>query len=80
MKGEWKMGEEYGIPQHQRPDAPIIGAPGNIFSVIGIARRALKKAGLKDEAEEMQRRIITTAKSYNQALQMVMHYVNPVSI
>lgn len=59
-------------------DAPIIGADGNIFSLIGICQRALKDNGYKDKAKELADRV-TSSHSYNEALQIIMEYVNPVS-
>ena len=70
--------EEFGIPEEDRPDAQIVGDSGNIFRVMGIASKALKRAGFRDEAEDMQGRILK-AESYDQALQIIMHYTNPVS-
>ena len=45
---------------------------------MGIASRSLKDAGYKQEATEMIERITTTAKSYDEALNIISQYVNPV--
>ena len=42
-----------------------------------VAPKALKRAGFRDEAKEMQSRVVK-AGSYNEALQIIMRYVNPV--
>jgi len=70
------MGE--GVPvEREKPDAPIIGADGNIISVMGIASRTLKRAGMSDQAKEMCSRV-TGSGSYDNALGIIMEYVNPV--
>lgn len=70
--------EKYGLSEEQKPDAPIIGGSGNIFTIMGVAGKALRKAGFKDEATEMQNKIMRCG-SYDEALQIVMCYINPVS-
>lgn len=61
-----------------RPNAPIIGANGNIFKIVSIAARALKENNMEEQAKEMQSRVFA-AKSYNAALGILMEYVTPVS-
>lgn len=48
---------------------------GNVFAVLGRASRALRDAGQYDRAKEMQGRVMA-AKSYDQALQIVLEYVD----
>ncbi|MDR3344442.1 MAG: hypothetical protein LBT21_02435 [Oscillospiraceae bacterium] len=73
------LGVSENTPQEkQLPNAPIIGADGNVFSIIGIASRTLKDHGLRDEAKEMSARAFTSG-SYDEALGIIMEYVNPVS-
>ena len=50
-------------PELEKPDAPLIGANGNIFSLMGIASRTLKRAGMPDQAKEMTARV-TESGSY----------------
>lgn len=50
------------------------GPDGNVFMVIGKAARVLRKAGLEEEAEEMQERL-PNCDSYEDALNMVREYV-----
>jgi hypothetical protein len=57
-----------------RPVAKMIGQDGNVFNLIGIASRALKKAGKIDEEKEMISRI-TKAGSYLEALAILTDYV-----
>ncbi|MGF7184725.1 N-formylglutamate amidohydrolase [Desulfitispora alkaliphila] len=59
-----------------KPKCRLIGEDGNIFNLMGIATRALKKAGQSEKAKEMTRRIKTEAKSYDEALAILMEYVD----
>jgi hypothetical protein len=63
--------------ERQKPEAPIIGAEGNVFNIMGIASRTLKRAGLADEAKEMNARVMASG-SYDNALAIIMEYVEPV--
>lgn len=57
-----------------KPRCKLIGADGNIFNLLGIAGRALTRAGMRDKKEEMQQKAFK-AKSYDEALQIIMQYV-----
>lgn len=57
-----------------KPKCQLVGQDGNIFNLIGIASRALKEAGMRDKAKEMVEKV-TQAKSYDEALQVIMKYV-----
>lgn len=57
-----------------KPKCKLIGQDGNIFNLMGIASRTLKKAGQKEKADEMVKRI-TESKSYDEALRIIMEYV-----
>ena len=43
--------------QRAKPDCPLIGQDGNIFHLVGIVSRTLKRNGMADEAEEMAGRV-----------------------
>lgn len=58
-----------------KPDCPLIGADGNIFNLVGIAMRTLKRHGLNDEAKEMTARVFNSG-SYDEALAIIGEYVN----
>lgn len=58
-----------------KPKCKLIGENGNIFNLMGIASRTLKKAGLKEQAVEMTERIFKS-ESYDKALQIIMEYVD----
>ena len=59
----------------EKPDAPLIGANGNIFNLMGIASRTLKAAGMREQANQMYQRI-TASVSYEEALNIIGEYVN----
>lgn len=60
-----------------KPKCKLIGEDGNIFNLMAIASRTLKKAELNKEAEEMIKRV-TNSKSYIQALAIISEYVEIV--
>ncbi len=60
----------------QKPDCELIGQDGNIFNLIGIAARTLRRNGMADQAKEMQERITKAAGSYYDALDIIGEYVN----
>lgn len=58
--------------------APIIGADGNVFNLIGICQKALKTNGYEDMAKELTDRV-KNSHSYDEALQIMFEYVEPIS-
>jgi hypothetical protein len=80
------MQNEFGIDvnspepyEYTKPEAPIIGADGNVFNLIGIVSRTLKRAGLNEQASEMRSRVMDSG-SYDDALAVMMEYVEPIGI
>ena len=60
----------------EKPTCELIGMDGNIFNLIGIASRTLRKNGLPEQADEMKNRIMGgEAGSYDEALRIIMEYV-----
>ncbi len=57
-----------------KPKCQLVGRDGNIFNLMGIASRTLKQAGQKEKADEMITRI-KASKSYDEALGIIMEYV-----
>lgn len=55
----------------------LIGEDGNIFNLIGIASRALKKNNQESEANEMRDKVYQS-KSYDEALMIISDYVDIV--
>ena len=66
------------MAEKEKPMCPIIGANGNIFNILGIAARTLRKNDMADEAQEMYSRA-TSSGSYEEALAIIMEYVEPCS-
>jgi hypothetical protein len=65
--------------EKQKPDCPLIGQDGNIFNLMGIASKTLRRNGMADQATEMRDRITQTAGSYYEALGIIGEYVNITS-
>lgn len=70
--------EQQPTPQ-EKPDCPLLGADGNVFCLMGIAARTLRKNGLAEQATEMSNRI-TSSGSYAEALNIMGEYVNITSV
>lgn len=56
-----------------KPIVNLIGQDGNIFNLIGLASKALQKAGEKDKANEMSEKVFK-CQSYNEALRTIGEY------
>ncbi|MDE7361942.1 MAG: hypothetical protein K2N38_08410 [Oscillospiraceae bacterium] len=65
--------------KQSKPDCPLIGQDGNIFNLVGIASRTLKRNGLSDEASEMTSKVFKS-RSYEEALGIIGEYVNITSV
>lgn len=65
----------YISEEKQKPNCELIGQDGNIFNLMGIASRTLRRNGMADEAKEMCDRI-THSDSYYSALNIIGEYVN----
>ena len=52
----------------------LLGQDGNIFGILGQASRLLKRAGMKEQADEMFSRV-TSCGDYNKALNIISEYV-----
>lgn len=59
------------------PDVTVslIGADGNVFNLIGITSRAIKKAGHKDKCQEFTDYVMG-ASDYDNALVRIMEWVH----
>lgn len=65
--------------KQQKPNCPLIGENGNIFNLVGIAARTLKKNGLSEQASEMTDKVFKSG-SYEEALGIIGEYVNITSV
>lgn len=61
--------------EKRKPDCELIGQDGNIFNLMGIASRTLRRNGMAEEATEMCTRI-TKSGSYDAALCIIGEYVH----
>lgn len=58
----------------EKPKVRLIGENGNIFNLLGIASKGLKKEGQYEQAKEMSEKVFGCG-SYDEALQIIMEYV-----
>lgn len=66
------------MQENKRPKCPIIGADGNILNIMGAASKTLNRSGMSENAREMCSRV-TSSGSYEEALRIIMEYVEPCS-
>jgi len=78
-----KLGVELGAAEQSsepsKPDCPIIGADSNVFNLMGIVSKTLKRNGQADAASEMSERVRDSG-TFDEALGIMMEYVNPVDV
>ena len=65
--------------KHTKPDCPLIGQNGNIYNLVGIAAKTLKRNGLSEQASEMTAKVFGSG-SYEEALGIIGEYVNITSV
>lgn len=65
--------------KQNKPDCPLIREDGNIFNLVGIAVRTLKRNSLSKEATEMTEKVFGSG-SYGEALGIIGEYVNITSV
>jgi hypothetical protein len=56
-----------------KPSVKLSGKDGNVFNLIGLASKALKKANQHDNAKKMTTECFS-AGSYDEAIQIIMKY------
>lgn len=56
----------------ERPTVELTGTNGNVFSIIGLCRRAARKAGWDRERVSQLVKDLTSSGSYDEVLQKVM--------
>jgi hypothetical protein len=56
-----------------KPKVTLTGANGNVFNLLGICTKALKEAGQKEQAKELQEKLFE-ASSYEDALRLMEEY------
>lgn len=66
-------------PEPEKPDCALIGQDGNVFNLVGIASRTLRRNGMAGQAKEMTDRVFASG-SYHEALNIIGEYVNITSV
>jgi len=56
-----------------KPKVKLTGTDGNVFSLVGLVAKALRRAGLADQAEKFTTRA-WNSHSYGEVLQLCMEY------
>ena len=56
-----------------KPEVTLSGQDGNVFNLIGICSKALRRAGQTAEATEMSEKVFASG-SYEEALQIMGEY------
>ena len=59
----------------KKPRCKLVGTDGNIFALAGRASAALRKARQGEKVEEMREKFLQ-AQSYDEALRVLMEYVD----
>lgn len=59
--------------EFKKSKAGIIGADSNIFCTLGIAMKALKRAGYSEQATQMNKEVLSSS-SYEQALNTILDF------
>lgn len=62
------------VQKTEKPIANLLGEDSNVFNIVGIASKALKKAGMGSEASEMATKVFASG-SYDEALTIIGNYV-----
>ena len=70
-----EMGQNIEEYELKKPKCALIGADGNIFNLMGMASRTLKRNDMREESEEMINRV-TSSHSYDEALCIIGEYVD----
>ena len=65
-----------GKENNKKPKAKLVGKNGNVFNLMACAARVLRQAGRLEESRKMVEEITTKAKNYNDALRIMMKYVD----
>jgi hypothetical protein len=63
-----------GATEEGRPACKLVGTDGNVFSIIGRVKQALKEAGQEDRAREFVEKAFQ-ARSYDEVLALCTDYV-----
>lgn len=56
-----------------KPKVKLTGQDGNVFNLLGICTKALKRAGQSEEAKELTKKVFSSG-SYHEALSIMQEY------
>ncbi|MBP1046225.1 hypothetical protein I6N96_08005 [Enterococcus sp. BWM-S5] len=56
-------------------EVQLIGENGNIFNLLGIVSKELKRKSFLNEADQLWKEVQENAKSYEEALAIIQEYV-----
>lgn len=56
-----------------KPRVKLVGENGNVFNLLGLCTRALKRAGQEEEANKLTKAVFGCG-SYDEALQKMLEY------
>lgn len=76
-EGEYFDGVYFALNKTIKPEVKLIGEDGNIFFIMAKCTKALTKSGQHEKGFELVSRV-QFAKSYDEALRMIMEYVEIV--
>lgn len=74
---EVKHTEEVKEVKKEKPKCKLIGEDGNVFNIIGRVKKALERAGMKEEAKEFVEKAFKCG-SYHEVLALTIEYVDVV--
>jgi hypothetical protein len=69
------MTQPNGATDAGKPTCKLVGTDGNVFSIIGRVKQALKEAGQEDRAREFVEKAFQ-ARSYDEVLALCTDYVD----
>lgn len=78
MRTIFNRQEDYLMPRYPDVSIRLSGEDGNIFSIIGRVRGALRKAGHPVSVQDEFSGAVTATASYGEALRTVMAWVNVI--
>ena len=61
----------------RKPECRLVGTDGNVFSIIGLVSRALKRDGQPERAAEWCQKAMSCG-SYDEVLTLLHDYVDPM--
>ena len=70
----WGEGTKLLPKEEEKPECELTGQNGNVFNIIGLVQKALKRAGQSDKAKEFGEKAFSS-ESYDAVIALAMEYV-----